>query len=336
MGRAYAIALNAFREAVRDRVLFAILGIALASLAFGVSLAWLSVTEEVRVLVDHGLVTLSWLSNIAAIFLGASFLYKEIELRTLYVILAKPISRWEFLLGRYLGIVATATVFTAVTTSVLLILLNVVVAESTVGSGTGALIALLRRSRSTRTLVLLLVPVVLFAIARLAKRIPALVRVRDALAGAGALIGSVSVFAAIAIASAPVAPDEVLYITLGATMVLLEVCVTAAMATLVSSFSTPFVTAALSLGFFLIGRSTGSILELRSRQLSPALLRVMQGLAEVFPNLYLYVPTRQVLPSSLPASALLLYVGQLALYAAFYAALFVAIASRIFRKRDLT
>lgn len=334
MGRAYAIALNAFREAVRDRVLFGVLGLALASLLFGTSLAWLSVNEQTRVLVDHGVVTISWLANLVAIFLGASFLYKEIELRTLYVILAKPVARWQFVLGRYLGIVATAVVFIALTASALLVLLHVVVAES---HGTGAtFVERMRASRGARAFALsaLALGVALFTLA--IARVPSFARLRAATSGAGVLIGSVSMLGLIGTLSYSIAPNETAHIVLSSALVTLEVCITAALATLVSSFSTPFVTGALTLGFFLIGRSTGAMMELRGRQLPAEILRLIKLVPEVFPNLHLFVPSRQTLGLTYGWAPVLSFLGQLSIYALAHGALFVGLAAWLFRRRDLT
>jgi ABC-type transport system involved in multi-copper enzyme maturation permease subunit len=336
MGRAYAIALNAFREAVRDRVLFGVLGLALASLLFGTTLAWLSISEQVRVLVDHGVTTISWLANLTAVFLGASFLYKEVELRTLYVILAKPVARWQFVLGRYLGIVATGIVFIALTASALLALLAFVVAESGGVTGAPTWVDLLRSSRALRAATLAILLVVGTLVALLAARSARLARVRAALSGAGALVASLSLCAMIAALARTVAPDETAFVMLASLVVMLELSVTAALATLVSSFSTPFVTGALSLGFFLVGRSTGVILELKARQLPPEILRLIKVVPEVFPNLYLFVPSRSSLALTVGAPAVLAFIAELAAYALAYAALFIAAASLLFRKRDLT
>jgi len=334
MGRAYAIALNAFREAVRDRVLFGVLGLAIASLLFGTSLAWLSVNEQTRVLTDHGVVTISWLANLVAIFLGASFLYKEIELRTLYVILAKPVARWQFVLGRYLGIVATAVVFIALTASALLILLDFVAAES--HGATASLVDSLKGSRSTRALALLgALAVGAIAFAALT-RSKALAWIRSATSGAGVPLASFALLAVVASLSNSVAPQETAFVLVSAAIVALEVCITAALATLVSSFSTPFVTGALTLGLFLIGRSTGAMLELKGRQLPADLLRAIKFVPEVFPNLHLFVPSRQSLALTFGWSPVLAFVGELAAYTAFHAALFVGLASLLFRRRDLT
>jgi Cu-processing system permease protein len=337
MNRAYAIALNAFREAVRDRVLFGVLGLAFASLAFGVSLAWLSVSEHVRVLIDHGIVTISWLANLVAIFLGASFLYKEVELRTLYVILAKPVARWEFVLGRYLGIVATAVVFIAITAAALLAILVFVAAESRAGAGaTQSLIDLVRSSRTVRVALVSLVALVFALLIAVSSRAKVFARVRSALSGAGALIGSITVCLLVAAVSSVVAPDETVYVLTSSAIVGMEVCITAALATFVSSFSTPFVTGALSLGFFLVGRSTGAILELKARQLPAEILQLLRVVAEVFPNLYLYVPTRQSLGLLEGYAPIASFVAQLAAYGAAYSALFVGAAALLFRRRDLT
>jgi ABC-type transport system involved in multi-copper enzyme maturation permease subunit len=337
MDRAYAIALNAFREAVRDRILFGVLGLALASLLFGTTLAWLSVSEQIRVLIDHGIVTISWLSNIVAIFLGASFLYKEIELRTLYVILAKPVARWQFVLGRYLGILTTAAVFIALTASMLMLLVAFVTAEARGGDGaalTGITHAL-RGSRGSRA-GLFVVGLLAFAtLARVTQKHRFFARIRGVFAGTGAVLGSFGLCAMTAAITYSIAPEETVYLALSMLLVLLEVSVTAAIATLVSSFSTPFVTGAMSLGLFLIGRSTGSILELRSRQLPAEVLRVLRLVAEVFPNLHLYVPSRQNLSTVQGSGPVLQFVGQLSLYAAFYGAICVLAASWFFRRRDL-
>ena len=154
MTRIFAIALNAYREAIRDRVLLGVVGLAAASLLFGLLMAWLPPSEQIRILTDHGIVTISWLANLVAIFLGASFLYKEIELRTLYVILAKPVARWQFVVGKYFGILMTAIVFIALTASMLLVLVNLQAAEvprrAKLGAGVAWLAHKIASSRTAR------------------------------------------------------------------------------------------------------------------------------------------------------------------------------------------
>ncbi len=121
--RIYAIALNTFREAVRDRVLYGIVFFAVAILAFAVVLGEVTLGQERRVLFDVGTSAISLFAVLTAIFLGVSLLYKEVEKKTLYVILAKPVRRAEFVAGKYLGMVATGVVQIAIMTAVLSLLL---------------------------------------------------------------------------------------------------------------------------------------------------------------------------------------------------------------------
>src|SRR5690606_37382884 len=114
MGRIWAIAINTFREAVRDKVLYGVLAFATAVLLFTLALAELSLNQQRRVVLDVGLASISLFSVVTAVFLGSSLLYKEIERKTLYVILPKPIRRSEFLFGKYVGIAMTAAVFIAI------------------------------------------------------------------------------------------------------------------------------------------------------------------------------------------------------------------------------
>src|SRR4029079_10689691 len=77
-------------------------------------LAEVSLDQQRRIVLDVGLASISLFSVLVSIFLGSSLLYKEIERKTLYVILPKPIRRHEFLLGKYFGIALTAFVFVAI------------------------------------------------------------------------------------------------------------------------------------------------------------------------------------------------------------------------------
>jgi ABC-type transport system involved in multi-copper enzyme maturation permease subunit len=155
VNRVYAIALTAFREAIRDRILFAVLGLGAALVCLGLGMGALSTGDTTRIVVDQGLATISVLSNLVAIFLGANFLYNELELRTLYVLLAKPVARHEVVLGKFTGVLVTVAVFIAVTASVLLVLVTLTAAEESVASITRAQHVLgvgyqLARSRGVR------------------------------------------------------------------------------------------------------------------------------------------------------------------------------------------
>jgi len=123
MGRIYAIALNTFREAVRSKILYAILFFAILLIMSSLALAELSLYEQDRVIKDLSVVTVTLFSVIIAIFTGVSLLYKEIEKKTIYTIVSKPIERWHFLIGKFGGIVMTIAVELAIMVAIVLILL---------------------------------------------------------------------------------------------------------------------------------------------------------------------------------------------------------------------
>lgn len=105
--RVGAIASNTVREAIRHRILYTLLFFAVLIIATGVLLAALSYVERERILQDVGLAAIRIFGAATAIFVGVNLIHREVERRTVYTVLAKPLSRMEFLLGKYLGLVAT-------------------------------------------------------------------------------------------------------------------------------------------------------------------------------------------------------------------------------------
>ncbi len=110
LGRIRAIAGNAFREAVRDRVLYNLVIFVLLLTAAAVFLGELSGGQERKIIVDLGLSAMLLFGVFIAIFVGIGLVYKEIERRTVYAIFAKPVGRGEFLVGKYLGLCLTLLV----------------------------------------------------------------------------------------------------------------------------------------------------------------------------------------------------------------------------------
>jgi ABC-type transport system involved in multi-copper enzyme maturation permease subunit len=108
-----AIALNTFKETVRDRVLYAIVIFAVILTLAGILLGSLSVGQSVRVLEDIGLFAMSTFGGIIAIFVGTNLVYKEYDKRTIYLILTKPIKRWQFIVGKFLGLALCILIITA-------------------------------------------------------------------------------------------------------------------------------------------------------------------------------------------------------------------------------
>jgi ABC-type transport system involved in multi-copper enzyme maturation permease subunit len=113
MRRAGVVALNTFREAVRDRVLYNLVFFALLMMAAAIIVGQISIGIESIVIVSLGLSAISVIGLLISIFIGVGLVHKEMDKRTLYALLAKPVRRWEFLLGKFGGLVLTLTVNTA-------------------------------------------------------------------------------------------------------------------------------------------------------------------------------------------------------------------------------
>ena len=113
MSRILIVARNTFREAVRDRVLYNLVFFALLMIVSAVIVGQISMDIETVVMVSLGLSAISLIGLLIAVFTGVGLVSKEIDKRTLHAVLAKPLRRWEFLLGKFAGLVLTLTVNTA-------------------------------------------------------------------------------------------------------------------------------------------------------------------------------------------------------------------------------
>jgi ABC-type transport system involved in multi-copper enzyme maturation permease subunit len=112
--RITAIARNAFREAVRDRVLYNLVLFVLLLTCASIFIGELSGGQERKVIVDLGLSAMLLFGVFIAIFVGVGLVYKEIERRTIYAVFSKPVGRGEFLVGKYFGLCLTLLVNVAV------------------------------------------------------------------------------------------------------------------------------------------------------------------------------------------------------------------------------
>jgi ABC-type transport system involved in multi-copper enzyme maturation permease subunit len=112
MSRVGIVALNTFREAVRDRVLYNLVFFALVMIAASILVGQISIDIESMVIVTLGLTSISVIGLLIAVFIGVGLVSKEMDKRTLYALLAKPVRRWEFLLGKFGGLVLTLAVNT--------------------------------------------------------------------------------------------------------------------------------------------------------------------------------------------------------------------------------
>lgn len=105
--RIMAIAKNAFREAIRDRILYNLIVFVLLITASAIFLGELTAGQDERVIVDLGLSAVLLFGSFIAIFVGVGLVWKEIEKRTVYSVFAKPVTRAEFIVGKYLGLCLT-------------------------------------------------------------------------------------------------------------------------------------------------------------------------------------------------------------------------------------
>lgn len=122
MQKVIAIAGNTLRESVRDRVFYSLLIFAVLMLAFSTVLGSITIGDQVKIIKDFGLGAISLFGTLIAIFVGIGLVYKEMEKKTIYVILSKPLARWQFLLGKYIGLSLTLLIEVGVMTIGLLAL----------------------------------------------------------------------------------------------------------------------------------------------------------------------------------------------------------------------
>ena len=113
MNQVVAIAVNTFKETIRDRVLAVIVVFALLMIAGGLWLGSISLGEQGRMMKDFGLVAVTAFGLIVAVFVAAGLVHKEVEKRTVYVLFSKPVSRVAFISGKFAGLCATMAVVLA-------------------------------------------------------------------------------------------------------------------------------------------------------------------------------------------------------------------------------
>ncbi|MFQ5543941.1 MAG: ABC transporter permease [Nitrospiria bacterium] len=107
-----AISVNTYKEAVRNKILYSLIFFALVMMGVSLVLDQATIGQRNKIIKDLGLASINIFGVLIAIVVGINLVYKEIEKRTLYPLLAKPVKRAQFLLGKYLGIAATLGVET--------------------------------------------------------------------------------------------------------------------------------------------------------------------------------------------------------------------------------
>ena len=119
--RICTIAANSYRESVRARIFrTGLFALAAGTAGYALVVGAYALRCRVRVVSDLGAASVSVYGLIVAVVIGAASLYREIELKTIFPILARPVRRWEYILGKFLGIWLTLAVFIIANTGILL------------------------------------------------------------------------------------------------------------------------------------------------------------------------------------------------------------------------
>jgi ABC-type transport system involved in multi-copper enzyme maturation permease subunit len=119
-----AVARNTVREALRDKVLYLFLGFAVLLLVSTKLFGMLTVGDEGKVIKDFGLAGIQFFSMLIAVMMSVLLISREVENRTVFNILSKPVTRWQFLLGKYLGLIAVVALNMALMVSLLVVLVG--------------------------------------------------------------------------------------------------------------------------------------------------------------------------------------------------------------------
>jgi Cu-processing system permease protein len=110
------VAVNVFKESVRDRVLYNL--VVFGALLIGASylIGQLTAGQDIKIIKDLGLAAIATFGLLIAVFIGIGLVWKEVERRSIYALLSKPVRRHEFVLGKYAGLALTLLVNVAIMT----------------------------------------------------------------------------------------------------------------------------------------------------------------------------------------------------------------------------
>ena len=255
MTQILAVALNTFREAVRDKVLHSILFFAVLLLFLSTAMEEITIGDQAKVVRGVALGGISLMGGIIAIFLGVGLVWKEIEKKTIYTLASKPIARWRLLLGKYLGLWITLAAEVVILTGLYTVVIG---------------------------------------------------------ARQGVPLGDI-------------------YLAVG--MLMLELTLLCAWATLFSTFAAPTTASAYSLCVYLIGHFADDLRLFGERAEDPSFKALCLGLYRVLPNLEIFnVRAEAVHGIAVPASELAWACG----YGLGYTAAVLGVAILVFERRDFS
>ena len=260
------IAVNVFRESVRDKVLYNLVFFALLLIGASLLIGQLTAGQDVKIIKDLGLAATSVFGLFIAVFIGIGLVSKEVEKRSIYSLLSKPIARYQLVLGKYLGLVLTLAVNLAI-----------------------------------------MAAAVYAVLAFMAWRLgPSVAEAWEAPAADPALLKAFMLMFA-------------------------ELSIVTAIALLLSTFSTPLLSAALTFGLFVVGRFSSDLRNFNSVVQSRATGWLTETLYWVLPNLAPFDVRSQVVHAQpVPAG----YLAMTLAYALVYVTVLLVPAMLIFSRRD--
>lgn len=307
LGRVLAIALNTYRESLRARILLGLAGVSFAISFYSIVVGAFTLQNAPRVVSDLGSASISLFSIAVAVVITATSLHRELEQKTLFPILARPITRAEYLVGKYFGTLLTIAVFILADAGVVL-LISAALGGRPVATVMGAGV----------------LSVVVFAVA--AWRFP-WARTFGPIPWAATLF-------LLGTSLSSVVANERRVVLGNSALAFLEVLIVAAVAMLFSSFSTPFLSALLTLGVWVIGREADMLAHFPARYFGQTMHVGAATLAKVVPNLHVYVPPRPLLTGEAVGAPLGSYFAMATIAAIAWAVGLLATASFVFRRRD--
>lgn len=255
-----------FRESVRDRVPYTMVVFAVLMIAASFLIAQLTAGQDLKIIKDLGLAALSIFGLLIAVFIGIGLVSKEVERKSVFGLLTKPVTRTQFILGKYLGLVATLVVNLSVMTMAYYLVLAYMDAAAT-----------------------------------------------DSLRAGWA--------------APALDPRQLVAIVL----IMGELALVTAVALFFSTFSSPFLSAVLTLGLWVAGHFNADLRQFEQVVDQPAVVWLARSLYYLLPNLAPFNVRAEVV-YGIPVSSA--HVGFTLLYAAIYIAALLVAAVAVFRRRD--
>ncbi|KPL11153.1 hypothetical protein AMJ85_04385 [candidate division BRC1 bacterium SM23_51] len=309
MGKIWAIAFNTFKEAVRNRILYILLIFAVVLLLFSGAVRELTISAQEKVIRSLGLGCINIFGLLIAVFVGIGLVYNELDKKTIYTIISKPIDRWQFILGKYFGLLLTIYVNILIMT--VFFYFSLYYQSFTSEEALEKLYASLGPGESVGT----------------PRHLAYL-----AWSGLRSILNALKTLCFF--------PDEVTAnLQAVILMTCLELAIITAFAILYSSFSTPTLSAILTVFTFVIGRSNEDIiryswfLERKGLTSAAAVMkyRIAQFIAHITPNLKIYYSDTSYRALSDPPVVVDTYA---ILYGVAYSALILSLAVLVFRRRN--